>query len=336
MVIMMSSDILLGAWSILKGELYDLSGFYERRICANSRYSLFAGISKPSDLVNFSLICPTRQASKILEQELKGFRLIKENLANMQTRVRIELTQKAYQDIFQWVASDILDELLEYNNENEAAFIIEKRIELWKKFIQASGPDGLNRNAQIGLFGELLILRSQLSFSNNKSSTLDAWMGPSASNHDFVMGVTALEIKTTTGNEPSRVQISNEYQLDASGFQSLFLCHIHLDEKQDCGTTLPILIDEILDSIPELLRITFIESLAILGYLDKQRGLYENKGYFERGRTFYMVSEGFPMITRKSLMPGVNEVSYQIDLSGVAGYIKTEQQVLETYFESSQ
>jgi hypothetical protein len=336
MAIMTSSDVLPDIWAILKNESHELSGCYERRICADSRYSLFAGISKPSGLVNLSLTCSSGQASKVQEQELKGFRLIKESLKDELTRIRIELTQKAYQDIFQWVASDILDKLLEYNNENEAAVIIEKRIEHWKKFIQSSGPDGLSRNAQIGLFGELLILSSQLNFSSNKSSILDAWLGPNASNHDFVMGLTALEVKTTTGNEPTRVHISNEYQLDHSGFENLFLCHIRLDEKQDSGTTLPVLIDEILDSLPKMLRISFIDSLRALGYLDKQRGLYESRGYFERSRNFYKVSEGFPTITRATLASGVSEVSYQIDLSGLAEYRKSEQQVLQLYFESLQ
>lgn len=334
MVIMTSSDILSDIWAVLKDESHDLSGYYERRIYASSIYSLFAGINKPSDLVNFSLICSAKQALKIQEQVLKGFRLIKENLSENLTRIRIELTQKTYQDIFQWVASDILDKLLEYNNENEAAVIVEKRIDHWKKFIQASGPDGLSRNDQIGLFGELLILSSQLNFSSNKSSILDSWLGPDASNHDFVMGTTALEVKTTTGNEPTRVHISNEYQLDSTGFQNLFLCHIRLDEKQDSGTSLPVLIDEILDSLPETLRISFIESLAILGYLDKQRGLYENRGYFERSRSYYLVTEGFPRITREALLNGVNQVSYQIDLSCVMENRKTEQHVLQIYFES--
>lgn len=336
MVIMTNSDILSCTWAVLRDELHDLSGYYERRICAGSRYSIFAGISKPSNLVNFSLITPARQASKIQEQELRGFRLIKEILKDDQTRIRIDLTQTAYQDIFQWVASDILDKLLEHDNENEAAAIVEKRIEHWKKFIQASGPDGLSRNDQIGLFGELLILSSHLNFDSNKNSILDSWLGPDASNHDFVLGSTAIEVKTTAGNEPTRVQISNEYQLDSSGFQNLFLCHIRLDEKLDSGTSLPVLIDEILDSLPEMLRITFRDSLTGLGYLDKQRGLYERRGYFERSRTFYTVSEGFPRITRDTLATGVNQVSYQIDLSGAAGYRNTEQHVLQIYFESLQ
>ena len=311
---MTSSDILFNTWVILKNEPHEVSGSFERRIFANTRYSLFAGISKPSDLVNFSLVCATGQSSKIQEQELQGFKLVKEILNNELTKIRIELTQKTYRDIFQWVASDIVDKLLEYNNEKEAALILDKRIEHWKKFIQASGPNGLNRNTQIGLFGELLTLRSQLNFSTNKTITLDAWLGPESSNHDFVLGLTALEVKTTTGNEPTRVHISNEYQLDTTGFQHLFLCHIRLDEKQGGGLSLPVLIDEIMNELPEVLKITFTDSLTILGYLDRQRGLYESIGYFERSRTFYAVSEGFPMITRELLALGIS-------------------QVLQTYFE---
>ena len=333
---MMTSNVLSYTWALLKVESHELGGCYERRIYADSKYSLFAGIYKPSNLVYLSLICNSGQASKVQEQELKGLRLSKEVLKVGLTRIRIELTQEDYQDIFEWVASDILDKLLEYDNDNEAAVIIEKRIEHWKKFIQSSGPDGLSRNDQIGLFGELLILRSQLIFNCNLSNILDAWLGPSSSNHDFVMGVTALEVKTTTGNEPTRIHISNEYQLDPIGFENLFLCHIRLVERQDSGTSLPVLIDDILVLLPEMMNNSFKDSLAILGYLDKQRGLYEGKLYFERSRNFYKVSEGFPSITRETLASGVSEVSYQIDLSNLSEYKRSEQQVLQLYFEKLQ
>lgn len=330
---MKSSDILSDIWASLKIEKDEYDGYYERRIYARSKYSLFAGVYKPSNLVNFSLICSTKQALKIQDQALKGFKLIKESLADDQTRIRVELTQAAYQDIFQWVASDIIDKLIEYNNENEAAAILEKRVEHWKKFIQASGPDGLSKNQQIGLFGELLILNSQLKFTNNKNSILDAWLGPDASNHDFVLGKNAIEVKTTTGNEHTRVHISNEYQLDSTGLERLFLCHVRLDERQGSGTSLPILIDEIIELLPDILKISFMESLAILGYVDKQRGFYEASGYLERTRSYYLVTEDFPKITRQILASGVSQVSYQIDLSSAVQNKKTEQQVLQAYFD---
>lgn len=334
LVTMKSSNILASTWNNLKEESLEANGYFERRICASSKYSLFAGIRKPSNLVNFSLIIPHSQASKIQELEVKGFRLTKENIPEGLSRVRIELTQSAYQDIFLWVASDIIDKLLEHDNNDEAATIVEKRIGHWKKFIQASGPDGLSRNDQIGLFGELLVLNSMLNHSENKNSCLDSWQGPNGANHDFTLGASGIEVKTTTGNEPTRVQISNEYQLDVSGLSNLFLCHIRLDEKLNFGVSLPILIDEILNLLPEILKISFIESLAKLGYLNEQRSLYEVRGYTERSRVFYSVSGDFPKITRHSLMAGVSQVSYQIDLSSAVNYKITELSAFQKYFEN--
>ncbi|MDP2102095.1 MAG: PD-(D/E)XK motif protein [Methylotenera sp.] len=332
---MTSSNALASVWSQLKEESLNLIGYYERRIYATSKYSLFAGIYKPSNLVNFSLIIPLGQALKIQEFEVKGFKLVKESVPEGLSRIRIELTQTTYQDIFLWVASDIIDKLLEHDNNNEAAAIIEKRINHWQKFIQASGPDGLSRNDQIGLFGELLILNSMLNYSSNKNSGLDSWQGPQGSNHDFTLGPNAIEVKTTTGNEPTRVHISNEYQLDSNGLGNLFLCHIRLDERQSFGVSLPILIDEIVTSLSEILKISFLESLAKLGYLDEQRNLYEARGYIERSRTYYAVSDDFPKLTRNNLMIGVSQVCYQIDLSAASKNKISELQVLQTYFENT-
>ena len=56
--------------------------------------------------------------------------------------------------------------------------------------------------------------------------------------------MSAVEVKTTTGNSATAVEVSNELQLDDTDCQPLFLLHVWLRE-QSGGRTLPQLVDEI-------------------------------------------------------------------------------------------
>lgn len=329
---MTTSEVLSATWNALDEEGFSLPGNYERRIYPHSAYSLFAGISRPSNLIQFSLVVTVTQAARVRDEEARGFRLHRDTLADGHVRLRIELTEVSYRDVFLVVSSDILDKLLEINDENQTVVILQKRIDHWKKFMQASGPEGLTRSRQIGLFGELLVLRSLLAFPSNEDIALESWLGPNGSNQDFVLGDHAIEVKTTASNEPTRVQISNERQLDTVGLSLLFLCHIGVDEKAHTGLTLPSLVEEILNALPSHLSTTFLDSLAKAGYLNDQRDRYETRGYIERSRIYYQVSEEFPRIIPADLVMGVSEVSYQIDLSAAKALRRPEPNVLSSYF----
>ena len=331
---MTTSELLAATWKALEDEGFSLVGNYERRICSHTAYSLFAGLSRPTNLIQFSLIVTSAQATRIDDEDLRGFRIFRDAPVDGQVRIRIELTDVSYRDIFLVVSSDILDRLLSINDESQSTVILQRRIDHWKKFMQASGPEGLTRSEQIGLYGELLVLRSLLEFPGNEDIALESWLGPNGSNQDFVLGAHAIEVKTTASNEPTRVRISNERQLDTIGLSLLFLCHIGVDEKAYAGISLPTLVDEIISVLPRHLSATFIDTLAIAGYLNVQRDLYEAIGYIERIRVYYQVSEGFPRIIPSDLMDGVSEVSYQIDLSAAKTLKRPEQHVLSYYFKS--
>lgn len=328
---MTTSELLAAAWKTLEEENYSLAGNYERRIFAHTTYSLFAGLTKPSNLIQLSMDVTIAQASKVEDEEVRGFRFYRDAPVDGQVRLRIELTDESYRDIFLVVSSDILDRLLEYKDGTQAAVVLQRRVDHWKKFMQASGPEGLTRSKQIGLYGELLVLRSLLDFQDNKEMALESWLGPNGSNQDFVLEARAIEVKTTASNEPTRVQISNERQLDTVGLSLLFLCHVIIDERTNAGIALPTLVDEIISILPDNLSATFLDLLAKAGYLNVQRDLYGKRGYIERGRIYYQVTDGFPRIIPADLMGGVNEVSYQIDLSAAKEMKRPERNVLSSY-----
>lgn len=331
---MTSSELIKSIWEELKSETYELPGTYERRLIFNSAYPIYAGLIRPSNCIYISIAVSTSVAIKVLDHEVRGFKISKffvpeEN----RVRVRIEISEYAYEEVFLIIASDLIDKLLIANEEGKAALVLNSRLAHWKRFMQSSGPDGLSNLQQIGLYGELLILKSMLKIPLMNNKVVASWVGPQGKNQDFLNNNTAIEVKTSATNDSTRVRISNEYQLDGSTLEFLVLCHVCLEDRPNAGIFLPDLIDEIYQSLEGELGSLFIETLAEMGYHSSQKSLYLKKGFIERSRTYYIVNSEFPKIISSSLNPSISQVSYQVDLNAAHNLKITEQRVFENFME---
>jgi len=329
---MTTSEVLASAWKALEEEAYGLPGFYERRILANCEYSLFVGVARPSNLLQLSMDIATTKDAKLAGQETKGFRLYCEQSPTAgKIRLRLEVVDKSYRDLFLVVSSDILDKMLEVHDERKAVAVLQLRIEHWKRFLEASSAAGLSAFEQIGLFGELLLLRTLIAIPQFRDRALASWQGPKRANQDFMHSGRAIEVKTSAGNEPTRVRIANERQLDSHGLSSLVLCHVRVDRRNQTGTSLPALIDEISGMLSPHLVPSFLDSLMDAGYHDSQKHLYADIGFVQRDRSYYQVRDDFPRITSSDLRVGVSEVGYLIDLSAASSLRTLESDVVDQF-----
>jgi hypothetical protein len=83
---------------------------------------------------------------------------------------------------------------------------------------------------------------------------ISSWVGPESGIKDFQSDNWGVEVKTTYGNNPKKIQISSEKQLDLTNLEKLFLYHISLEVKQNSGETL----NEIVESITGFLSNDYI------------------------------------------------------------------------------
>lgn len=79
----------------------------------------------------------------------------------------------------------------------------------------------LSPEQQLGLFGELWLL-ARLITRHGADTALEAWTGPAGHAHDFRLGTTEIEVKSTTGEHRVHI-ISSETQLTASDGAELFV-----------------------------------------------------------------------------------------------------------------
>jgi hypothetical protein len=327
---MTNSEVLLGAWEALEQEAAHLPGLYQRRIFAHSGFALFAGLVRPAMLIRLILGVPSTVGTEGLERETRGFRVLRQHeSAERTTYVSLELSTPAFRELFEVMAEDVAGRILAARDEAGAVTAMRERLNRWERFMSTVGPQGLSREDQIGLFGELTFLRTLLEAGVAAEDAVGWWYGPARENQDFQNRNRVVEVKTTTGNSPTAVNISNELQLDESDCDQLFLFHLWLKDIKGSGKSLPMLVDEISEAITGSAAAAFGDTLLEAGYHPSHRALYEATGYAERERRYYSVGRDFPRIRRVDLRMGVTRVKYGIDLAGFERFRCDENLVIQ-------
>ena len=331
---MTTSDALRTAWEALEQEPENRPGLYERRVRALSGFALFAGFVRPAGTVRLTFVVPAPIATDALERETRGFRVLRQYRPEAHvTNVSLELGGTSFRELFEVMAEDLIDRIVASGDEAAAVAAVRERLDRWERFMRAVDPEGLSREEQIGLYGELRFLRTLLDAGVAPDRAADWWHGPDAKNQDYQNGNRAVEVKTTTTNSSTAMRISNELQLDDGDWERLFLLHLWLKELQDAGTTLPMLVEDLREGLTGAARRTLDDRLMEAGYHDVHRALYERTGYVERERTYYIVEGGFPRVARADLRAGVSKVGYEIDLAGFQRYRRQEDEVIAAVAE---
>jgi hypothetical protein len=296
-------------------------GYLIRRIRPDSTYDLYLAVEKPSNrrmlLLRFRTIhepppgqVPSTRGIEVRWQppraEEKG------------TTLQLSLLDRRFAGMFSQLVTDLVDVAALERSEVAAASLCIQRLERWQRFLQRAGNDGLGREAQQGLYGELWFLRDRLLQLVPASVAVLAWRGPTGAAQDFQLHGTAIEVKTTAATEPLSLLISNERQLDDSGLRALLLVAVALDVHEGTGESL----NRIVNALRTLLlqsdsatQDTFEELLLEVGYLESQNFHYETTGYSIRQTYLFHVQDGFPRILGANLISGVGDVRYSVALS---------------------
>jgi hypothetical protein len=308
------------------------SGRVKRRIKPETKCDLFLAIAKPSN--HRMVLMPVAAESLVGVEELPTSRGVEARIARPgddghEAAVEIVLTDPNFVDVFTALATDIAGSVTIEADEPEAVRALVGRLGRWQRFLEESGPGGLNAERQRGLFGELWLLRQYLLSIISPIQAVRSWTGPSRAPHDFQLGACAIEVKCTTAKQHQALRITSERQLDETGIDSLFLFHLSLDAHLDAGESLPALVDDIRASLSATAAASALEDrLMQAGYLDVHRHLYGGLGYTIRESNFFRVTDGFPRIIERDLAAGVGDVHYSVAVSECKHFVIDVDQVL--------
>ncbi len=321
------SETLVAAWKALREEVHTVPGVYERRVFGQTKYSVFAAISHPAGLSQLMFVVDRRSVRGRLDLETKAFTLDVEPYAKGQVQVRLRLARPAFADLYQHLCADVTSSFLSSGSEELAVEALRARVGHWQRFMQTAGDQGLSAEGQLGLYGELVVLKRLIEAGSSPVKAIEGWQGPLGANQDFMFGTAALEVKSTATNIESLISVTSERQLDDTGLENLFLCHLSFDRRKGTPGTLPALVEEIENLVGNTLVPAFEDRLLAAGYHRAHRGLYLDVGYTKRKLTHYRVSALFPRIVPKDLRAGVEDVRYSVQLPSATDFVMPEDRV---------
>jgi hypothetical protein len=188
------------------------------------------------------------------------------------------------------------------------------RILAWQAFMENESDGVLGPAAEIGLFGELLVLVGLLEAGIPPGTAVGFWQGPLDALQDFLIGFGAIEVKATTAAAGFLATVGSLDQLDDSIRQPLFMVGVRLAVDGE-GRTLPELISDVRQRVSEGLGSEAILDSRLLrvGYLEAFANRYARR-FSHVQTTVFAVNERFPRLTRAAVPMAIAKVSYVIDL----------------------
>lgn len=237
---------------------------------------------------------------------------------NDRVELNVYLMNNELLDIFSLFIEDLLNGMNEQKDELGCVIHILNKASKWKLLFDRLGNNGLSKEKQKGLLGELLFLQQLLEDNETFSNAVDSWisMDLELNSKDFIVNTTAVEIKFTSISHP-KVVISSKTQLELTGFSNLYLVVYSAQSSLYNGVSLNSLVDAIRSKlITENDRDKFNRKLNIIGYFDKDRDLY-NQYYIIKNNYIYIVDKSFPKLTNENTSNAIYDIQYSIEISTI-------------------
>ncbi|MEW2345932.1 PD-(D/E)XK motif protein [Streptomyces griseoaurantiacus] len=306
-----------------------------RRLFPESGHDIHVGVSQPGR----QRMLLVRGGSRAVDRarpllaglrETHGLSLSCSSVTSREFELQISLTAGELREVFTPLAEDIARTSKDASQETVLERAV-RRFTHWQQLMRSVGTQGLGREARLGLYGELRLLRTHLFAVLPTLVAVEAWTGPEGSNQDFQLAPVAIEVKTTTKKNPNTVRIANERQLDDRGVSRLVLVHLVLDERRGgLGESLNSVVDDIRTAASGTSASTLFENRLIqTGYLPHQRDLYDEPRYTLRRADLWTVGKGFPRIVETDLPDGIGNCAYDISVIALEKHRTTTDEVTE-------
>lgn len=215
--------------------------------------------------------------------------------------------------IFRVLCTDLLEVTrpLAANEAFRAMRMLLGRLGHWQQVLARRRVGRLSRQEEMGLLGELLVLRDVLTPRIGLSTGIAAWRGPYGDEQDFAVAGAIVEVKTQGASSDARFMVSSEDQLDTSAGPVLVCRQCLSTASGGAGDSLDDVAAGLLFATAHLPA----ANAKLRGGLHAA-GWTQGAGYNGRwslsGRSWYRVADGFPRIIRGDLRAGVSRVRYQV------------------------
>ncbi len=295
------------------------TGVILKRYSADIIPDCFVSMRMPEKVKSIAFLISTKSIDISSLSDLKDItsEIIPDETDKDKSLILISLADNSLSSIFAVLCEDLFKTVSDIEQELVLIQTLQNRFIQWKElFILAKGP-GLSLEKQIGLFGELYLLKKLFLHTGLFAEILSIWTGPEKGIRDFEKNNSAIEVKTTHTHNHQKIRISSERQLDTALLQYLFLFHLSIEKRNSDENTLNTIVEEIYSILGhnKLLGNILKRKLISAGYFDHHQSIYQNMSFLIREEDFYKIEKSFPRIEEKELMKGVGDVKYSIILT---------------------
>ncbi|MBX9854467.1 MAG: PD-(D/E)XK motif protein [Gemmatimonadaceae bacterium] len=233
---------------------------------------------------------------------------------SLRTTILLEASAPKYNEIFSVMTADLL---ALPNNDSDTPHLIRisDRLADWAEFFRRQAESSLSEELQLGIIGELLMMRDFLIPFWGAELTILSWAGPFRRPQDF-QGPVAVEVKSTLGSAGRPILVSNLRQLDPSLVgKPLYLAVLRAEVVAAGGATLLEVVREIKGVLPKNLHQDFESRLLRSGV--SAVSLESNRLPLFRALNWrlYRVADDFPRIVEGDVRHGVLDARYSISLT---------------------
>ena len=181
---------------------------------------------------------------------------------------------------------------------------------------------GITRDVEIGLFGELLLLSGLLNVVA-PTQAVGGWLGPESEEHDFTIADIDVEVKTTTGERRAH-WISSLTQLTPTPHRPLWLVSYQITAAgPGKGERVTDLVDRVRRKVgADPTRARFEQGLAAVGWSD-QFTARTSRFVLRTHPAAFLVDDSFPKLDAALLgtagadLGAITDVRYRIDMTGL-------------------
>ena len=285
------------------------------------------------------LVVDSEAPSQLVLPKLSNITITLRSGLSGRSELTVTLTSPDYLELFRALCADLISStrFMKREDARQALPAVVARIVRWQGLLRRKRGGVLDSGKQLGLFGELVILRDIFLAQTDAFSALSAWRGPSGAEQDFQFAGWLFEVKSQMASSDRLIRISSAHQLDlVSGNIGLFhQVFTTSDEATGEGCTLRQLVDDmrqlVLDASPAAVDL-FQARLMEVGYEPLEE--YGVQGLVLTGRSAYEVTENFPRISASDLCAGISNVRYDLSPEACSAFQIAEDKLLGRVFDA--
>ncbi|MDZ4801054.1 MAG: PD-(D/E)XK motif protein [Bryobacteraceae bacterium] len=259
---------------------------------------------------------------RVILPDLEGIR-IATAVQGGRGKIVLLLNETPNWELFHALCNDLVRASAGANDEIAAVAVVVRRLQRWQDFLRRARSPILPLEEIKGLLGELLFLLNPVATRFGWDAAIGFWKGPEDAPQDFAIHDTAVEVKCQSGSSKPSVRITSVDQLNPQLPHGFLVVQTLATAETDAegAFTLNSLTDRIrtgLGDASPAARERFEGLLFSAGYIHHE---YYDGLVFQRVATScYRIVEGFPRLRPGDIPPGIQRVTYQLELEACAPF----------------